>query len=253
MKKNLMLLAVVVLTGILFGCNRSQSYSEVTPIADKSVNANSATVASTDANWTNVDSTSADSAGVTDWVETYDVDTQGYPYYPVGHANHRTYSERCYPYWHPDYNPETMGICHQLSNYKDDITRYRKVRYSAKRPAIVQISNAPVSTTTASSNTTKATNRSSSSDNSTAVKKTGTPYPTKSTASTTYPSSTPYKSSSYPSTSSTPYRSSSYPTTSSTPYSSSSYPSTSSTPYKSSSSSSSTSTSRPTTTTRRKP
>lgn len=247
MKKKLMLLAVVVLTGILFGCNRSQPYSEVTPVADKSVNANS-----TDPKWTDDGSTSADSAGVTDWIEWYDVDTLGYPYYPLGHANHRTNSTRCLPNIHPDYDPATMGMCYQISYFADDVKSYRKIRYSAKRPKIIQVSNAPVSTTTASSNTTRATNTSSSSNNSTAVKKTGTPYPTKSTASTTYPSSTPYKSPSYPSTSSTPYKSPSYPSTSSTPYRSSTYPSTSSTPYRSSPSTSSTPY-KSTSTTRRKP
>lgn len=244
MNRNLILCALVVLTGFFSGCGRSEPYSQIAPAANNSANANSANVAPANDYWTMNGSPDVETAGVTDWVETYDMDTQSQPYYPPGHMNHRAGSVRCYPEGNPLYDANTMQNCYEMP-YGVDRSKFRLLRYSRKNPAILQATKPNPSMMTGSmntlksigaSNTARSANTSSNSDYSTTNKNTGTTYSTKSTAAT---SSTPYKSSSYPRTGSTPYRSSSYPSTSSTPYSSSSYPSTSSTPYRSSPSTSS--------------
>ena len=229
MKRVVILLAVFALAVMFFGCNRMQS----------SLSPNS----------------NIDSSTVTDWIETYDIDTQGYPYYLEDHPKHRKDSTRWYPYGHPLHDAKFMSKDRPVMTFDGDFKTLPKVRYSSKNPAVFQ--TIPLDNSKPDATTARTNNPSADTDDSTTGKKTTTS-PTKKTTTTTTTSgsteppadSTSSKKpgsttadSTYPSSRTSSSPSSSYPTSSSTPYHSSSYPTTSSTPYRSPSSTTSTSSS----------
>lgn len=186
MKRNLMLLAIIVTTGISLSCQRFQSFSKTDGGAV------------------------IDPATVTDWLETYDIDTEGYPFYPDGDPRHRQYSRRWYPPRHPAHDAKVMSEWSPLVKFDGDFKTLPKIRYSKGNPAVFQAIPGSDLTTESSADDDYSANRKTAASSS----KPATSYDSSNSrrASTggesASPNSTPYKSSNYPSTGSTPYRSS---------------------------------------------
>jgi hypothetical protein len=193
-----------------------------------------------------------------EWVYYYDVDTEGYPFYPEKHKKHRKGSKRWYPNWHPQGDPNYKSFFPPRLKLDVDLSDVGKFRYLKENPNAIEdvtnkadlqgsvYMNIPTEETRMKklSETLSSESRGKTTSPDTNKKKTtasgsdddyygSTTSNSKRKSSTSYGSSYPdYSSSS----NSTAYSTrSSYPSTSSTPYrSSSSSSSSSSTTYKSS-------------------